>query len=131
MIDIQKLKQFPLAFKAFEKYIEKELGSVLFIYNGSNTVRNEDAISFLDDYYIHISTDIEIIGSDEWEFSYKITWLPIEHDNEKRRCGWLKTKYSYIDGGSSYSGAWDTRNEATNESLLKAFELLENKLKTN
>lgn len=131
MIDIQKLKQFPLSFRLFETYIYKKYGSTLFLYNDSGIIKNEDIIYFFDIEDIFISSDMEMIGSDEWEFSYKITHLPAEHCLEKRRCGFFKTIYSYKEYGGTYIGAWRTRAEATDEALLKALELLEIKLKTN
>jgi len=109
MIDLQKLKQFPLAFKAFEGYIEKQLGSVLFIYNGSNTVRNEDIILFLDEKHVFIC----ICGSRSfWPCTVTSYFLNQE------------SNYERVESGK-------TRTESTELSLLKAFELLETKLKTN
>lgn len=111
MIDIQKLKPFPLAFKAFEGYIEKEHGSVLFIYNGSGVVRNEDVVEFLDKHKVFATQSI-LPNKIEWIFNVVALFN--------------STSYSEVPTRS-----FDTRNEAVNESLLKAFELLENKLKTN
>lgn len=129
MIDIKILKQYPLSFSLLEKWVEQKHTTSLALL--LDKVTNEELVEFLDDELIYISTDIEIIGSDEWEFSYAINWLPIQHYNEKRRCGWFETKHSYIESGSSYTGAWRTRKEATEAAIQKAFELLEQKLKVN
>lgn len=108
MIEIQKLKQFPLAFKAFEGYIEKQHGSVLFLYNGSGVVRNEDIVDFLDSSNVFI--DINPVGHSDFQ---------IKH-------------FEYcVLGMCNYTGRFLTRTEAVNESILTAFELLETKLKTN
>ena len=107
MIDIQKLKQFPLAFKAFEGYIEKQYGSVLFIYNGSGIVRNEDLIDFLDNQKVFV--DVLYFPEDK-RFTYEVFAI-----NE-----WTEDEL-FFDG----------RNETTSNGTIKAFELLENKLKTN
>ena len=107
MIDIQKLKQFPLAFKAFEGYIEKEHGSVLFIYSGSGLVRDEDFINFLDEQGVFICVSIYAMDN---RFSFEI------------ECA---------EDWYSEDNFYNIRGIATNEAILKAFELLENKLKTN
>lgn len=109
MIDIQKLKQFPLAFKAFEGYIEKELGSVLFVYNGSNLVRNEDLINFLDRQGVFVNISL--------------------YPHRKLFCfevGCVTSNEWYC-----HPSFYETRNETTSNGIIKAFELLENKLKTN
>ena len=108
MIDIQKLKQFPLSFKAFEGYIEKQYGNVLFIYNGSGIVKNEDCLLFLDSNSVFV--DINPVGHSDFQIKY----------------------FEYcVLGLCNYTGRFLTRTEAVNESILTAFKLLENKLKTN
>lgn len=130
MIDFTKLKQTnPISFRLFESWIEKQHGTTLLFF--TEKITNEEIVYFFDIEDIFISSEMEMIGSDEWEFSYKITHLPAEHCLEKRRCGFFKTVYSYKEYGGTYIGAWRTRAEATDEALLKAFELLEIKLKTN
>lgn len=109
MIDIQKLKQFPLAFKAFENYIEKQYGSVLFIYNGSGVVKNEDCLLFLDnkDIFVNICGCAKV---------------------------WQSKTYTHIDG---IYGEIDNLNFSksrigcSEKAIEVAFELLEIKLKTN
>ena len=107
MIDIQKLKQFPLSFKAFESYIEKQYGSVLFLYNGSGTIKNEDVVCFLDEKKIFI---------DVWLFSGTDRFA-IKIPNYMQ---WVPEDPLYV-----------TRTDATEAVISKAFELLETKLKTN
>lgn len=108
MIDTQKLKQFPLAFKAFENYIEKQYGSVLFIYNGSGVVRNEDLVHWLDS--VNCIINISYYPTKQNSFSFEVSCVG----------NWYCDKDFY-----------NTRDETTELSILKAFELLETKLKTN
>jgi hypothetical protein len=52
------------------------------------------------------------LGSDEWGFSYRITYVPKEYRNAKRRVGHLIHIDSFAGAGSTYVGAWDTIEEA-------------------
>jgi len=61
---------------------------------------------------IWISVELCIVGSDEWEYGYKVFYLPKEFENAKRRAIHLATKESFQEGMSSYSGAWHTPTEA-------------------
>ena len=75
MIDIKTLKQYPLSFSLLEKWVEQKHTTSLALL--LDKVTNEELVEFLDDELIYISTDIEILGSDERDFSYSINWLPI------------------------------------------------------
>lgn len=105
MIDIQKLKQFPLAFKVFEGWCEKHFGTWLVLY--LDKVKNEDILLFLDEQNIHVTIGAMFSAKNEVKFVYHI----LEDATDGIR--------------------YKNRTEAINESILKAFELLENKLKTN
>jgi len=107
MIDIQKLKQFPLGFKQFEGYIEKQYGSVLFLYNGSGTIKNEDVVLFGDENGLHVTVGAFEDFKQKLNFNYYVL-------------------YNVVDGSR-----YNTRNEATEAAIIKIFELLETKLKTN
>lgn len=108
MIDIQKLKQFPLGFKSFESYIENKHGSVLFLYNNSGAVRNEDVINFLDEQNVFLC--ISLYPTKNNGFSFEVDCIT----------NWYSSDDFY-----------KTRNESTSNGIIKAFELLETKLKTN
>ena len=114
MIDIQKLKQFPLSFKAFEGYIEKQYGNVLFIYNGIGVVKNEDIVDFLDLNSVFVSIDINGSACKSKIRSYEYQSNGIT-SVEKREVFNIKT----------------TRRQHESEAIQVAFELLERKLKTN
>ena len=66
---------------------------------------------------IWISVDRVIIGSDEWEYCYSISYLPKEFENAKRRSTHLMTKESFKETPGSYVGAWDTPTEAYSEAI--------------
>lgn len=113
MIAIEKLKQYPLSFKLLEQWIEKQYGSVLFLYNGSAIIKNEDFVEFLDDVKIMIET-CAVDGWDNWMFRI------IKED--------LMSPFfiAYEDDGEYVS-----RTEATTKAIEKGFELLEQRLKIN
>lgn len=66
------------------------------------------------------------LGSDEWGFVYKITYLPKEFEMAKRRMGHMITKHSFDGAGSTYIGAWDTIEEALTEGIKYAKEKILN-----
>lgn len=76
------------------------------------------------DNEIHIEIRRETIGSDEWAFSYRIDYLPKEHWEEKRRCGFFKEKNPFYIGVGTYAYAWDTYEEALEEALLAGLNLI-------
>jgi hypothetical protein len=61
---------------------------------------------------IWISVETCIIGSDEWDYGYKIVYLPKEFENAKRRAAHLVIKESFQEQIGSYSGAWHSPTEA-------------------
>lgn len=76
-------------------------------------------------HQIHIQVKRECIGSDEWEFSYLIDYLPKDFWNYKRRA----THFEYIEsfsmsGGATYSGAWSTYEECLEKALFHALKLI-------
>ena len=66
---------------------------------------------------IWVTVNICIIGSDEWEYEYKITYLPSKFKNEKRRSIHLVTINSFKEGIGSYVGSWQTPTEAYTEAV--------------
>lgn len=76
-------------------------------------------------HMIYISVNPEIIGSDEWEWSYEIQHLPKEHWEAKRRCGHFVYKSSFNESpGGTYWGAWRTYEEALEKALQEALKLI-------
>lgn len=76
-------------------------------------------------HMIYISVDPETIGSDEWEWTYKIQHLPKEHREVKRRCGHFVYKSSYNESpGGTYWGAWRTYEEALEIGLKDGLSLI-------
>lgn len=71
-----------------------------------------------EEHGIWISVDRVVIGSDEWEYGYVISYLPKEHESEKRRSQYLKEIESYKEGIGSYVGAWRKPTEAYESAIL-------------
>ena len=61
---------------------------------------------------IWIAVNRVVIGSDEWDYSYIISYLPKEYEFEKRRSKHLVEIQSFKEGVGSYHGAWYTPTEA-------------------
>lgn len=77
----------------------------------------------LEKKHIYISTELESLGSDEWEFGFVIWYLPKEAYNLKRRAGSLVKYESFsFSGGATYMGAWPTIVEALTEGVKYAKE---------
>ncbi len=86
---------------------------------------DEAVIKWLSDVHdIHVSIYKEVIGTDEWEFAFRIQYIPHEFREAKRRMPHLKTIESYFEYGSNYVGAWDKREEAIKEAVKKAMSLI-------
>lgn len=77
-----------------------------------------------DHHYIFITVVRETIGSDEWVFAYRLDYLPKEYWEAKRRCPHFQVKESFSDGFGTYSGGWDTFEEALENALKHSLELL-------
>ena len=60
---------------------------------------------------IWISVNRVVLGSDEWGFSYSISYLPKEFQDAKRRCSHLEVKESFKESMGSYTGAWNSPTE--------------------
>jgi hypothetical protein len=73
---------------------------------------------------IYITIVKETLGSDEWAFAYEISYLPKEHENEKRRCPHFVNIDSFRMGYATYSGAWDSYEEALENGLQQALKLI-------
>jgi hypothetical protein len=72
---------------------------------------------------VHIEITRETIGSDEWVFGYKIHWLPKEFWDAKRRCLHFQYIESFSESpGGTYTGGWDTYEEALENALLRAMK---------
>lgn len=78
-------------------------------------------------HYIYITVVKQTLGSDEWGFAYEISYLPKEFEDAKRRCPHFINIDSFHGGGASYAGAWDTYEEALENGLLKALNLIQTK----
>lgn len=81
-----------------------------------------DELKELESKNIFVESDFMGLGSDEWGFAYYISYLPKEFENAKRRMGHIVTINSFIGGGSTYGGAWDTAEEALTEGIKYAKE---------
>lgn len=77
-----------------------------------------------ENHEIHVHSKIEFTGTDEWEFSYKIKYLPKDKFEAKRRSPEFKEVYSYVESPSGYIGAWRTYEEALEIALTKALTLI-------
>jgi hypothetical protein len=76
---------------------------------------------------IFISIYRKVLGSDEWEYSYCIEYLPNDKKDVKRRCLEFKSYDPYLEHEGLYSGAWDTIYEAYEKSILKAIKICQEK----
>lgn len=78
-----------------------------------------------ENFEIHVEVSRTTIGSDEWEFSYRIEYLLPEHWQAKRRSGHFITIESYSESpGGTYIGAWKTYEEALEEGLKAGLKLI-------
>lgn len=75
-------------------------------------------------YYVFVLPDIKHIGSDEWVYVYWIKYLPTKHLQEKRRCQYFVEIESYKEGFGTYTGAWNTPQEALLAGVTEALTLL-------
>ena len=105
MIDIKTLKQYPLSFKLLEQWVEQKHTTSLALL--LDKVTNEDLVEFLDENHVFISIQFaSILNKFMFDIDTSIDW---DFDNLIR----------------------DSRKEATEAAIQKAFELLEQKLKVN
>lgn len=109
MIDIQKLKQFPLVFRLLEEYAETRWTTRLAIFTDKLT--NEELVLFLDEQ------NVVCLVSLCYKWSYRII-------RPSDQVGWIELLYTC-------DNAFESRSSATEAAILKAFELLEYKLKQN
>ena len=77
-----------------------------------------------DVHFMFVTPTVEHIGSDEWVWSYKLEWLPDKKQNAKRRCVEFMTLNSYIEEYGTYTGAWDTYEEALEYGTQEALKLI-------
>ena len=95
--------------------------------------QEEVAKLFREEHEIYISIDNDWIGSDEMVYSYhiQIVW----DVDAKRRCEHVEDIFSLTICPGTYTGGWDTYEEAFNEGILKACDLYEqrsqNKISAN
>ncbi len=67
----------------------------------------------LNNHYLYITTEWVDLGSDEWEYGWKIGYLPPDKRDLKRRApAWIWRESFLLSGGVTYSGAWPTPTEA-------------------
>lgn len=126
--------------KGFEKpqqkgyYTHGEAQWILWV-DGENYNEQKDFLAYAptqsllqkwlrENHEIHVHSKIEFTGTDEWEFSYKIKYLPKDKFEAKRRSPEFKEVYSYIESPSGYIGAWRTYEEALEKGLQKALTLI-------
>jgi hypothetical protein len=110
-MNFSELKQkFPVSFKLFETWVEKNHETSLNIWNG--TIRNEDFLFFLDKNGLFISIMFNRTGTGTFYWLINIA---------KQTIGYAA--YQKEDGLP--------RKDATEAGITKAFELLEQKLITN
>lgn len=76
----------------------------------------------LEGHEIYVSTELQTIGSDEWEFSFYIQWIPPEAQTLKRRAGEFKYYKSFSCFPPTYDGAWTTQAQALEEGIKYAKE---------
>ena len=105
MIDIKTLKQYPLSFKLLEEWVEQNHTTALALL--LDKVTNEELVEFLDENDLFLT-----IGATEG-FDQTISFM------------------FYILRYSTYQETFKTRKDATEYAILKAFKLLEQKLKLN
>lgn len=111
MIDFTKLKQTnPISFRLFESWIEKQHGTTLLFF--TEKITNEEIVEFLDEnrIFIDISCFLEYEKSEDVYFGFEIYSCP---------------KWTHDDR------YYPRRDESTSNGIIKAFELLEAKLKIN
>lgn len=109
MIDIQTLKQFPLVFRLLEEYAETRWTTRLAIFTDKLT--NEELVLFLDE------KNVVCLVSLCYKWSYRII-------RPSDQVVWIELLYTC-------DNAFESRSSATEAAILKAFELLEHKLKQN
>lgn len=73
---------------------------------------------------IWIAVNRVVIGSDEWDYGYIISYLPKEYEFEKRRSKHLVEIQSFKEGVGSYHGAWYTPTEAYEAAIKYVLENL-------
>lgn len=72
-----------------------------------------DEMAELEKKHVYVSTELVSLGSDEWEFGFRVDYLPKEFRELKRRASSLQSKQSFaFSGGATYMGAWPTIAEA-------------------
>jgi hypothetical protein len=75
----------------------------------------------LEDQYIYVFADIECTGSDEWDFIYRIKYLPKEaHDLKRRATSFKEITSLQFSGGATYVGGYGTREGALLEGIRYA-----------
>lgn len=111
-MNFSELKQkFPVSFKLFEAWVEKNHETRLNIWNG--TIRNEDVVCWLDENKMNIQVSVKVDTKDNiWYLPY--VWDSSDQTNE-----------------DVYADEDPSRKVSTSNVITKAFELLEAKLKIN
>lgn len=66
----------------------------------------------LEKHYVYVNSELESLGSDEWEFIFIIKYLPLTAQNLKRRGTSIVTYSSFKGAGSSYSGTFEDQESA-------------------
>lgn len=107
MIDVKTLKQYPLSFSLLEKWVEQKHTTSLALL--LDKVTNEELILFLDEQGVFVC----ICGSRNfWPCTISTYFINQE------------SNYERVEGGKN-------RTDATELTIQKSFELLEQKLKVN
>ena len=123
---IAKEKDFDIAVNDYSNIVEPEIVVTVAKFNHNykahgNTVVSRPKQSLLqkwlrDNYDIFVSVQRIPTGSDEWEFSYSIEYLPRDKRNVKRRCS--EFMYSYT------SQKWNDWEDALEEGLKEGLKLI-------
>jgi len=109
-------------FEAVQNFYYDFNGSVCSNYTPLNWNQSKDdlysrpeqwmVIEWTTQFDIYVTYTVCELGSDEWEYGYKIKYIPKEFENAKRRCVHFKEMHSFEDNFSTYTGAWRTIQEA-------------------
>jgi len=75
--------------------------------------------------YIYILPRVEVIGSDEWTFCFKLMYLPFSCWGLKRRASHFVDYSSFkFSGGATYFGGWDSIDQAIDQGINYVFTKL-------
>ena len=94
-----------------------------FGYDGS--LSQSELLDWLEDNLIYVTHYVEGIGSDEWEFIFNIKYIPKSNRTDKKRGASFVEICSFKCYGVTYSGTYNTRDEAIWAGINFAIPLIE------